>query len=1034
MRSLYQILFLLLCHGTFAQPNTIWFDAVVDELGYSIHGARHIIQNKVGYMWFCHSDGVSRYDGYNFKQYARKELSTPFFKSKTATLIFEDRKQDLWIVTDAGALMKYIPEVDGFTLMNDTTNRIEGSAYAFVEDQEQNFWIGSAGGGLYKINSTKNVFINYRTLKNDSSTINNDFVIALALDSEKQLWIGTTNGLCKYVKSSNAFRQIELINSNPSDNYRFRVIRSLLFAGDNRLYIGTYGGLHTIDPKNYSGIHYFHSPESRQSLSHNSIFKLQEDQQGKIWIATYGGGLNIFDPIQKSFHSWKGDTAEPGRLHTNNLFTIYLDNTGKLWIGGADQGVFLYNPDAKKIYSVGNSPADTSSISAGWIRSIFQENDSIIWIGFNGAGINKYNIKSDKVIRRYVNNPRDTTTLAHNVVVAIEKDNDGNLWFGLEGGGLNKLLKGSDKFIRYAHKAGQNSIVNNAVSSILIVDDNIWIATYVSGLDVFDLSNLSFCHFSEDSLKSLGISFSATDRMVEHEGNVWFATHQGVVVFDNNRRTFVKIPNLRGDISTVSKELNLELRPFAKNEVLINNDYSEIWKINYTGPSNFHQELLWKDTSNLLSDDDISFVADASKNLWISSESNLTRIDLRKKSATTFNVTNGRTNERRLSGIFTGNDGRIFLTGANGFIWFYPDQVRNDSTPVRVVLTQLEIFNKPVMIGSNESFKEDEFSIPQHVSSLNDLELYYHQNFFSFRFAALAFTDRDKIQYAYRLHGFDQDWVYVGKRRYASYTNLDPGEYTFKVKATNADGYWNEEATSINVVILPPFWRTPWFIALIILVASSFVYFVHRYRIHQSLRVERLRNKIASDLHDEVGSSLTRISIYSDLLQNGIPTEERKGYLKGIGELSREVVDTMSDIVWSIDNRNDTLGALIIRMKDFSTEVLQAKNIEYEFVVMGLEEGRSLDPALKQNIYLIFKESIHNIVKHSNACRVSINLLNKEGQFNMIIKDDGCGFDKRIVNKGNGLRNMLRRTEAVQGEFSISNEGGTTLTFVRRAL
>ncbi|MBA4053186.1 MAG: hypothetical protein C0490_00595 [Marivirga sp.] len=1034
MRSLYQIVFIFLCHVAWAQPNTIWFDEVVDELGYSIHGVKHIIQDKDGFIWFCHSDGLAKYDGYNFQQYSRKELSTLFFSSKTASLVFEDRKRDLWIVTDAGALMKYTPETDRFILMNDTTSVIKGSAYAFVEDDEQNFWIGSAGGGLYKINPAKNIFKNYRAQKNDSVTINNDFVISLALDRDKQLWVGTTNGLCRYVKSKDAFQQIELTNSNPSDTYRFRVIRSLLFAADDRLYVGTYGGLHTIDQKNNSRKHYFHIPEDDNGLSHNSIFKLQEDTRGHIWVATYGGGLNIFDPIQTNFRSWKGSMAERGRIHTNNLFTIYLDNTGKLWVGGADQGIFLYNPDAKKIYSVGNSAADTSSISPGWIRNVFQENDSIIWIGLNGSGINKYNIKSGKVIRRYVNNPKDTTSLAHNAVVAIDKDDYGNLWFGLEGGGLSKLVKGSDKFVRYMHRPDKNSIVNNAVSSILIADDVIWIATYVSGLDVFSLRSGSFYHFSEDSLKSLDISFSATDKMVEHEGNVWFATHRGIVVFDNKKKIFVKIPNLRGDIRTVAKELKLELRPFAKNEMLINNDYSEIWKINYTDPSRLHQELLWKDTSNLLLDDDISFTADAKKNLWISAASNLTRVDLRKKSVSTFNVTNGITNERRLSGIFTANDGRIFLTGANGFIWFYPDQVKNDNTPVKVVLTELEIFNKPVTIRENGGGDESEFSIPQHIGRLQNLELYYHQNFFSFRFAALAFIHRDKIQYAYQLEGFDRDWVYAGKRRYASYTNLDPGEYTFKVKATNADGYWNEEPTSINVIIHPPFWKTPWFIALMVLISTGFVYFVHRYRMYQSLRVERLRNKIASDLHDEVGSSLTRISIYSDLLQNGISPEERKGYLSGIGELSREVVSTMSDIVWSIDNRNDTLGALIIRMKDFSTEVLQAKNIEHEFIVMDLDEERALDPALKQNIYLIFKESIHNIVKHSKANRVSINLKNKDGRFNMIIKDNGCGFEKNIMNKGNGLRNMHRRAEVVQGEFTISNREGTTLTFIRKAL
>lgn len=1034
MRSFPHVLFLFISSIALGQPNTVSFDEVVDESGYSIHGVKHITQDRNGFMWFCHSDGIARFDGYNFQQYSRSELATPIFKSRTASLVFQDRRQDLWIVSDAGALMKYSPDADRFIVMNDSTRIIEGSAYSFVEDSDGSFWIGSAGGGLYNIHPEKKVFKNYRTKKGDSTSISNDYVISLAFDRDMQLWIGTTNGLCRYRRERDTFQQVELTNGNAADTYRYRVIRSLLIGRDNRLYVGTYGGLHRIDLETLSAAHFFHQPENITSLSHNSIFKLQEDIRGNIWIATYGGGLNIFSPGEMSFRSWTGAPGVHGRLHTNNVFTIYADNTGRIWAGGADQGIFLHNPNAKKIFSVGNSPNDPASISPGWIRYIYQENDSIIWIGLNGAGINKYNIKAGKVVKRFLHDPKDTTSLAHNAVVAIDMDSQGNLWFGLEGGGLNKLVKGTDKFIRYIHKPGKNSLSNNAVSSVLISGDNIWVATYVSGLDVFNPAKNSFYHFPEDSLKKMGISFSSTDKMVEHDGNIWFATHQGIVVFDNAKKVFVRIPKLKGDISAVSKQLSLELRPYSRNEMLINNDYSEIWKISYTDPQRIDQKLLWKDTSNLLPEDEINFIADSRRNIWISSGANLTRIDRSGKNASTFNVINGITNDRRLNGISGARDGRIFLTGANGFIWFYPDEVKNDSTPVKVVLTHLEIFNKPVSVRKESGNDPAEFSIPKHIGNLRELQLDYHQNFFSFRFAALAFTDRNKIQYAYRLDGFDRDWVYAGKRKYASYTNLDPGKYTFRVRATNADGYWSPEQASIDVVILPPYWRTPWFVALVVLLAGSLAYFAHRYRMYHSLRVERLRTKIASDLHDEVGSSLTRISIYSDLLQNGIPQEERKGYLRGIGELSREVVSTMGDIVWSIDNRNDTLGALIIRMKDFSTEVLQAKGIEHEFTLQNIDEDRPLDPALKQNIYLIFKESINNVVKHSGATHVRISLMNEGTRFKMVIEDNGRGFDGSKTSKGNGMRNMQRRAEAIGGKFRIVNENGTTLTLTRDAL
>ena len=193
-------------------------------------------------------------------------------------------------------------------------------------------------------------------------------------------------------------------------------------------------------------------------------------------------------------------------------------------------------------------------------------------------------------------------------------------------------------------------------------------------------------------------------------------------------------------------------------------------------------------------------------------------------------------------------------------------------------------------------------------------------------------------------------------------------------------------------------------------------------------------NKIASDLHDEVGSSLTRISIYSELVQSGTEATQSKSYLKSISEMSREIVSTMSDIVWSIDNRNDSTGALILRMKDFATEVFQAKNIEMSFVVEGVDESRTLDPALKQNIYLIFKESVNNIVKHANAQHVSISLINRGNEFSMKIHDDGTGFPNDGNQKGNGLRNMHRRAQAINAIFSITTNSGTTIAVSRRSL
>jgi signal transduction histidine kinase len=371
-------------------------------------------------------------------------------------------------------------------------------------------------------------------------------------------------------------------------------------------------------------------------------------------------------------------------------------------------------------------------------------------------------------------------------------------------------------------------------------------------------------------------------------------------------------------------------------------------------------------------------------------------------------------NEFNSNAALKSSTGDFYFGGINGFNIFRPAHFNADTVPPKLVINSFKVFNQDYPV-QDETLLE------------------YYENYISFQFAAIEFSSPEKIRYAYRLEGSDRDWVDAGDRRYADYTDLGPGKYTFHVRATNADGYVSE-GKAISVIINPPFWKRWWFVMISVIVCASIIYSIHRYRLAQSLKVERLRNKIASDLHDEVGSSLTRISIYSELVQSGTEATQSKSYLKSISEMSREIVSTMSDIVWSIDNRNDSTGALILRMKDFATEVFQAKNIEMSFVVEGVDESRTLDPALKQNIYLIFKESVNNIVKHANAQHVSISLINRGNEFSMKIHDDGTGFPNNGNQKGNGLRNMHRRAQAINAIFSITTNSGTTIAVSRRSL
>ncbi|NJM26792.1 MAG: hypothetical protein HC859_16275, partial [Bacteroidia bacterium] len=402
--------------------------------------------------------------------------------------------------------------------------------------------------------------------------------------------------------------------------------------------------------------------------------------------------------------------------------------------------------------------------------------------------------------------------------------------------------------------------------------------------------------------------------------------------------------------------------------------------------------------------------------LWISSNGGIIRFNTHDNTFRSYTQADGlQDNEFNTNASLYSRDGWLYFGGINGFNRFHPDSIKVSEEPVKVVIHSLLIMDKRVPVAER-------------------LDVPYNRNDFSVKFGGIEFSTPEKVRYAYRLVGYDKDWNYVNTRREAFYTNLDPGTYRFEIKTANADGIWSSEQTKFAININPPFWKTWWFMSLAVAAIVSMVYAAHRYRLEQSLKVERLRNKIASDLHDEVGSSLTRISIYSELVQNGVEEKEKRAYLKSISDLSRDVVSTMSDIVWSIDNRNDKMGALMIRMKDFAIEVLQAKHIDVTFAIHEIDEHKSLDPAVQQNLYLIFKESVNNIVKHSKATAVTIDLHHNSKGFKLVIHDNGVGIRPDSTSTGHGLRNIQRRAEAIQALFLMENRDGTTISVERHSI
>jgi signal transduction histidine kinase len=280
----------------------------------------------------------------------------------------------------------------------------------------------------------------------------------------------------------------------------------------------------------------------------------------------------------------------------------------------------------------------------------------------------------------------------------------------------------------------------------------------------------------------------------------------------------------------------------------------------------------------------------------------------------------------------------------------------------------------------------------------------------------------------YLMSGVDDHWIDAGVSNYVRYAHLNPGDYIFHVKGCNSASVWNENGTSIAISITPPYWRTWWFRILLGFVMAGLLYTLYRYRISQLLKIERLRVKVASDLHDDVGSALTKIAVHSEVIQTTNDPGKIETSSRQIGSLSREVIGSLSDIVWSIDARHDALGDLIDRMRKFATDLLESKNIELEITISDIDALRLLSVDTRQNIYLIFKEALNNVTKHSGATYVRVSIAGTNGELLLSVSDNGCGLQSSNTIRGHGLKNMRSRAEQLGGTLSIEGEGGTVIT------
>jgi ligand-binding sensor domain-containing protein/signal transduction histidine kinase/DNA-binding response OmpR family regulator len=838
----YAFLWVLLLTATqvFAQAPALHFRHLTNEQGLSNSTVENIFQDSRGFMWFGTRDGLNKYDGYQVVVYRYNAKDSTSISDNYIRCIYEDAEGVLWVGTQNG-LNRFDTGKNCFTRFRHRQGDIESlqnnQVTCIYEDSQHDLWIGTYGAGLNHYDRKTGKFSAFRHAAGESAQFSDNRVTAICEDGKGRLWLGTGKGIVAFDRVRHKFIEPVPYQGKPW------AIRTIGKDNKGNLWIGTEeDGLRCYNPDSGTYRAYTHREQEPASLSTNQIRTILSDRKGNLWTGGVNGGLDLFSPETNSFYHYQNDPEYPRSLSQRTVSALFEDKQGILWVGTHRGGINIYVPGAEK-FPLYQQQVKQNSLSYNDVKAFCEDSQGRIWIGTDGGGLNLFN-RNSQVFRHYQYNAFNKNTIGSNEVLSITADKLGNLWVGTWGGGLNLYNPGSESFTRLLNNpADPHSISSNYVQKIL--EDSkgqLWIATYYGGVNIYDRQRRQFTRFTGSGGTTLSGS-NAVSMIEDKKGRIWIGTDDGGLnCYDP----------AKGKISWyfTAGEKKPDLR------VLFTDTRGRLW----AGQSGLYIYNEAADSFALYTNDaglGTAFIKgiteDKAGNFWISTSNGIISYNPDTHKYKTYNTGDGLQGlEFEANAYLKARDGMMFFGGINGFNAFYPEQIRTNSFTPPVYITDLQVANQQMLPGMKGS------PLLQDVSLTDRINFDYRQSSFSFSFAALDYTAPDNNQYAYRLDGWDKDWNYVGNERKAAYTNLNPGTYTFHVKASNSDGVWNETGASVIVVIHPPFWRTWWFMLLLSALILYIVYRILAFR--RATELKKISEKKKEEVHQLKLQFFTNIS------------------------------------------------------------------------------------------------------------------------------------------------------------------------------
>ena len=779
------------------------------EQGLSNSTVWYILKDSHGYIWIATFDGLNRYDGYEVTIYKNNPDNPKSLSSNMIRGIFEDQNGIIWIGTEE-AFNKFDRETEQFTRYSFGPTILENTVSEIYEDTTGRLWIGSWHGTLYQFDRLTEKLI--------PASIDMKFgrIDNLVEDQNGILWIADNESLTGFNPEAQTFKRYTHEPNNPNSLSHKRIIH-IEIDNEGIMWLSTVGGgLNRFDPKTEQFTHYHHDISDPQSLSSDAVVEVLEDEHGIFWVATFGGGLNKFDSKTNQFIRYQPNPYLLDSLGDHRISSLFKDESNTLWVGTFGDGVNLYNPLNLKFTLYQNIPGDLQSLSHNEVWDMQQDQSNALWIG-TLHGLDKFDQKT-RIFTRYQKEPDNQNSLNDNQIQALHVDSEGIIWIGTWQGGLNRFDPRTEQFTHYVHEPNNpTSLSHNEIRDIMEdASGNVWISTFMGGLNRFNRDTEKFTHYQYDPDDPYSLSSDIVFILYIDTSNIlWIVAQNGLNRFDAETEQFIRYTDAfdKRKVYTIYE---------SKNKVF--------WVGTIGGLSKFNPVTgsfsIYTAKDGLAGENIFGILEDAQGNLWLSTGKGISKFNPTTKTFKNFDSQSGLQTKEFIEGSsYKTHDGQMFFGGRAGLNVFYPNNIRDNPYIPPVVLTNFKIFNQSVNIGEHSPLRKV-------INATDELTLSYEDKVFTFEFAALNYVSPQKNQYAYKMVGFEQNWVYTDSyNRKAKYTSLEAGTYTFKVKASNNDGKWNEEARSIKIIILPPWWETIWFRGGILILILGMIFISYRWKI-----------------------------------------------------------------------------------------------------------------------------------------------------------------------------------------------------------